>query len=645
MALEATAATPTSPPTSEQPAHSANPLPPWFVRAMLVGLTALVIFAVAGLGLAMAGGYRPIPAAAITLLLGVPAAAVELRALGPLPRARRTTTLITVVVLVVAGASSAWNAMHHAEHLIVDRDPGVYAATAAWLGDGRMFLVNPLLGGVALLCWFALASRVGRPLGAAAGVGLLASAFPFVYFSRDTYSELLAMVLLAGGLWVLTLAHDRRSPRLGALSGLLLGATCMARIDGFVSLVPIVAVLAVELRLALRAKDSTMRGVVLATVATLSAAAAVGALETRLFSAPYYQGDLAPRLGPMVLAAIGAGAVLFAATPWLWTRSGDDDAPTALLRWGAAAGGIALTSLLVWSRFLRPDVDALRDAMDAPDITMASLDPQARTLSYLWLEWYLGPIVVAVGFAVLMALGWQALQGRARRPALAFVGVVLTTTVLYLITPSITPDHPWAMRRFVAISVPGLALAAGLALGWLWEHRGPRRAVFLLAGAVLTVAMGLATTNATRPLADVEVGVPLQQRFDAICAVAHQRPSAILVTFDRGLGVTVPQSLQAWCDVPVGGATSATTADDVARLAQEWAAEGRRLLVLATSPLGIDGEGAALQGAALPLTTLMAPEVTVDRRPEAMAGDVRLTQVATGELPLYVLEVPASVSG
>ena len=651
-------------------------LPPWLARPLAVVLTAVLVLGVGGLALAAAGMLEPL----IFLLAVVPAATVAsvgtVIATRSLPPAPARASALAVGVLLFAVTVVTWNGLHHAEHLVVERDPGVYATTAAWLADHGdlhvaglegpfadnatlrpsgagfsiddetlspqfphltatvlaipawlddqwMFLVNPVLGGVALLCWFALGSRLGGTLGAAAGVALLASTFPFNYFTRDTYSEPLAMVLLAGGLWVLTMAHDRRSPGLGVLAGALVGATCLARIDGFVPLVPFAVVLGAELRLSLRAQERRRAAAYAAALGAGTLAAGLGALETWAYSEAYFDSDLAPRLPSLVAAALLGALAAFALAPLLWrVRDGRVEA-TAPLKVGlVAVAGVAVAYLL-WSWFMRPDPVALRDALAQEGATGARVEPQARTLVGRWMAWYLGPTLVVLGWSGLLALGAAACLRTARRPALPFVGVVLASTLVYLHTPSITPDHPWAIRRFIAVAIPGLTLSAGLLLGWLWERRGRGRRTTQLLSVGLGVVSLLGTLTVLKPLRNVEVGRGLVARVDDVCAVAQEEPSAILVAPEGLLSFTLPHSVGAWCDVPTAGATEATTAADVQALAEEWQQEGRRLLVLGSSLTPFDGALGDPVLATEPLD-LIAPEVTYDRGPKAIASDGRV---------------------
>src|SRR4029077_8562354 len=107
-----------------------------------------------------------------------------------------------------------------------------------------------------------------------------------------------------------------------------------------------------------------------------------------------------------------------------------------------------------------------------------------------WFTAYFGVVAVFVAFA-----GFVLLASRARhrdRAAAAVVFVVLPVAVMYLARPSITPDQPWAMRRFLPVVIPGIAIAIAAVLVRVWQAatsvRVARARATALAGVV---ALGL----------------------------------------------------------------------------------------------------------------------------------------------------------
>jgi hypothetical protein len=182
----------------------------------------------------------------------------------------------TLLMLVVAGGFMFVNARSAGEHLLVDRDPGVYLATAGWLahdgglvvktndaafgrppatavvyesqgftkgasrdelvpqflhlfpslialadglfGLGAALSLPAVLGGLALLAVYAWATRLVPPWFALGAVVLLAVSLPQVYFGRDAFSEETTQLFIFAGLWALS-ATDGASAGLSAGAG------------------------------------------------------------------------------------------------------------------------------------------------------------------------------------------------------------------------------------------------------------------------------------------------------------------------------------------------------------------------------------------------------------------------------------------
>ncbi|HET8930936.1 MAG TPA: hypothetical protein VFN21_09790 [Acidimicrobiales bacterium] len=657
-----------------------------FEVVLWCAVTGLITFSVVGVVLAMLGWFHPIPVIGGTLAISV----ALLKWLLPTVRADaapvRPHWLLTAGVLGLAIVSGLWNGAHHGEHLIAERDPGVYIATGLWLGEHgnlrvgipvgpfdtapgvrqsgigfslnevdsldaqfphlnatflavgswlgnmKIFLVPQVLMSAALVMLYALGVRLGRPYGGAAGALALAVTYPFVYVARDAYSEPVALLLLLSGLWALTFVRSG-GVRAGLIAGALLGATCMARIDGYIPLMPIAGVIAIEWQLARRRRDAARAAGHVATIVALTATAALGAYDVWAFSRAYYDSNLGPRITTMVGGILAAALFGLLAGRYLFRWDASGETPLKVVRWGFGVIAAAVAGFLVWARFVRPDFAGLDHAMGAEG-RVVDLLPWAKTLSYLWLEWYLGPLLVAVGFASLIWMTGHGLLSRDRL-WLPTAGVGFATTLLYLYAPSITPDQPWAIRRFVAVSIPLLLLATGMALETLARRRPPWT---LLGAGVIGVVLLVAPVRTTLVLDDTAPGASLAGRFNQICTFAHEEPSAILVTPGQALGYTIPKSLQAWCGVPVAGAIDSVTRGEILELSMLWRVEGRRLLLLSTSPEGLVGVGGS-NVMPVPGPVLTGPQPSVEHVPSRMVPDKRLAQADDGVVPLFLVEV------
>ena len=672
-------------------------------------LAALVVLGVgsSGLLLAVVGWFTPVPAIALAL------AAVTLLVLATRPRPASTeagpsstsTRLAAAVALGIIGLVTVANAAAHGEHLIVDRDPGVYVTTARWLADeGELLVATPddpftrheqsvrsdlgfhpvddrpdaprapqfahllavlmawghwiggasgllvvpaLLGAVALATIWSFAARMLRPWTATAATAALALSPVQAFFSRDAYSEPLTQLLVFAGLVALLDAVaarpgvDGRRPRsvvaTGAVAGLLLGATLQARIDG----VGLLILLPLWVALVVRAAEPSARGRLVRVVGA-TAAGALGSMALGLvdlaWRSPVYLERLTPELAAL-LAALAATVVLGVVAVrvadqnpawWEWLR---DRAGTA----GAAASGLVI-ALAAIGWFVRPRVSTVRG--DESSFIAAiqqregsTVDPTLRYAEHSleWLSWYLGPVAVALGVVGVAVALWR--LGRRFEPAapMLLVAAGLGVSVLYLWRPSISPDHLWAMRRYLVVTIPMLVLLAAWTLDVLAARLGPiRDRATTVAPSLAALVLVLPALVVAWPLRDARAHPGLLAAVESVCDEVGP-DGAIGVIPEDNLGLTAPLALQAWCGVPAAVVPVGLGVEGWESLAGEWAAEGRQLHAVARTPgaLGLVGVAPVLvaeaEGPEVEATLTRRPSGTVERTTTLAVGPVALS--------------------
>ncbi|MCI0689555.1 MAG: hypothetical protein L0Y54_20325, partial [Sporichthyaceae bacterium] len=313
-----------------------------------------------------------------------------------------------------------------------------------------------------------------------------------------------------------------------------------------------------------------------------------GVVDGLVLSRPYVveiAGSLVPLLGLFVLAVVGTvgalailrgrpwapstrfatvaawltvlGGILFAIRPALHTAHG--------LSPGSAVGGFVAEL----QRNLGLPVDGTRTYAEA---------------SLHWLAWWIG--WPAIGLAVCGAaiLVRRVLTGR--DPLWVPVLVVgLGSISLTLWRPGITPDHPWADRRFVPVVLPALVLFAVYSVAWLTRRpwfesrlsavRGFGPAVVATAGAA---AILIPTTAAAAPLLFTRTEVGSLRAIEQLCA-ALRPGDAVLLVDDRARTEWGP-SIRGECGYP---AVAVRNPDPqrVAERAAAVAAAGRTPVLMA----------------------------------------------------------------
>lgn len=607
------------------PAGAGDPLGP----ALVACLSALVGLVLPGLALAVAGLWSA-PAA---LALGVAGAAALVvlwaprSGRGATPRGGgpvATAAVVALVVLFVGGTAA-----FAANHVLTERDPGVYVTTGRSLartgdlllearegpfaaddvsvgsqgwsdeddegrlhpqffhgwpvllalgsavgGDALLFALPAVVAGVALLAFGLLARRRLRPGTAVAATAALGLTLPWALLARDAYSELATAAVVLGGWWALAEAGMDGRPRRGLVAGLVLGTALCLRIDAALFLVP------VPLHLALERRAGRPTRYVVAVAAGLALPALLTVLDAGLVAPAYVRhikGEVAASAGALALSCAVAVALVTGRGGRVLDRLRPHRRVLATVAAGAVVVAAAFAGLVrPWLEtvraFRQPFIEALQVEQGLP------VDGTRRWSedSLLWLTWYLGVPVVVAGVLGLSRGVRDVVLGRDRERLPLVLGVLFATAV-YLWRPSATPDHLWVTRRFLVASLPGLVLLGAEVADRLLGR--PRPALVRGLGGGVLATMVLVPLVALVPVADVEGQRPFLEGVRDTCDAVGD-DGAVLVREGGGLDLVLPPALRAWCGVPVAVAGSGVGPERVDELAAAWAEEGRQLFVI-----------------------------------------------------------------
>ena len=578
----------------------------------------------------------------VGIILAIVGGVVAARSVELLPLAR-PSCVATVAVWALVVGFIVFNGVFAGEHLLTDRDQGAYLNTAQWVrnhgdllvvgggapfpesselvaewsasydvrDDGRMYFqfshgfptlmaatgiafgtramlwVNPVLGGLVLGLMFILLIGVARPWAAFVIVAALAANVSFFFFFRDTYSEPLvfALVMLAlVSVWIAV----RSGSTVGLyLAGLCLGAATSVRIDSWLFVAGWFAVLAMWV-INQQKRPFPDRAILHAGLVTL-AASVIGIVDLWLRSPPYVTGR-SHHVVPM--AAVTATAVVifivlwllrFHARPFFQEQLGDDVSKRVKAIGTAVVAGSFGFFLFVYPNLTRglsegdwtPWMeDFLRSDDIQPGETVVLLEN-----SLVWFTWYWGWVAVLAAIAGVLIFVYR------KRERWTIEGVVLIVVALpllvYVVRPSISPYHMWAMRRFLVAG--GIFVAVGLALAVEEASRGLRRLevprVFVLAtGAVATLVLVVGTVTVAPALYSFSSEKPLLGATEDLCRALPV--DAAVVTVGQVHGFTYSAAIRTFCDAPVvwwQNPTGKLTLNDIR---DEVSARGYRLVVI-----------------------------------------------------------------
>jgi hypothetical protein len=634
-------------------------LPRWFCIGLAGALAFVAAAGFAGVVLLVLGAYQPI----LVLILAIGGATLTARAIAArIPKSSARTSRPAIAAVAIAIIFLAMTAAFHSEHLLTDTDPAVYInmgrsiaaqhtlaptirsgpfkspdvvvsspffyetkagrqqtsflpmlpvlLALGWTlgGMSGMLAVPALLGALGLLAIFAFAAQMVPSRWALIAPILLLINPLQSWFARDAYSELVVQSLALGGIWLYLEARKSLSPRLAAISGALIAAALLARFDVLAVIAGAVVFAAIEVA---RASDTPsperLTRVVAVFVAALIGVGAYARFLTVITSSEYlneHRSEVRP-LSLLVVGAVGFGAIVLAIhriRPGVITRVVRRPAFYLCVAPAALAGAC-------YTYFLRPApasaAYSLRSTADA-----ASLPNRAQWLnaqlswSMRWLTAWFGPVAVLLAIVGILVLLRRALRGDV--PATALMLVVVPLTVILILRPSVSPDQPWAMRRFVPVVIPGLAIGVAVSLHAL--TRLARRSGSAAAIASGRVALVVLAVLAVAP--SVAVAAPLvraREQHGAVTAVqklCHALPhNAVVLIFPANSVVDdMTQTVRGFCEVPT--AWTSNPHFDVVSLARSWADDHKTLYIVTSSPPSVD---AATHGQAAPVL-----HVTID---------------------------------
>mgnify|MGYP001288064806 CR=1 FL=1 len=404
--------------------------------------------------------------------------------------------------------------------------PGPFALLGfgALLGGvwGALYVV-PVLGALSVGAAYALGRQLFGGLAGLLGAALLAASYPQVWWSRHPSSEVMAQLFVLGGLWLAVRFVRRPEPLAGLLAGLLLGGAMLVRVDGFLAAAALPALFAWDAaaRRPLRAWAYPAVPLALCGAAALLYLNTAGA---RYLYILYAEHGLREALRAWPLALAGAG-LLAGGLLWVRRRWG-----RGIEAWGAARGGrvavglaLSVVAASLWAYFVMPEPwESLPENLRGFDAY--------RTQVAVRMVWFTTPAVAALALAGLLLAA-----RRPERGLVVFAGALLAFGVLYVASPNVAPDLPWATRRFVPAVFPGLCLLAGYAAveaGRLAARRAGRRAGAAAGGLLAALALGW-TAHATAPILTFQ---ELDGAVGALARVEREIPRSRVVYMEMPSG-------------------------------------------------------------------------------------------------------------
>jgi len=528
----------------------------------------------------------------------------------------KSNMLWTSLVVFFCGLWFVGNAHFTSQHIFVDRDPGIYSTAAIWLTEheslriekdnqvfdsdivqsegsaykqslnnenelavqgahalpallslvGRvvgiegMLHIIPLFGAIALLAFYGfLRVFVKKKLWSILGMVLLSVSLPMIYFSRDTYSEPLALIFVFGGLSMLFFAQKTNHYMIWLAAGVVAGAGALTRIDSLLAIAGMLgAVFLVVARADEKARRRTFVGV---TIFILAAAALFGLsyLDLAILSSNYLQEHIhLIKMQLIVVVSILIIGYLYNGLPHTAKIinqffSRNRKLFMVITAYASGAIGLILLSRPLW--FIGMEG---REILHVKLIQLASGMEQNGFRNYAensleWMMWYIGALTVFLALIGLVLIIMKIFTSR-NIIYVAFIGVVGGAALIYLNIPSITADQIWASRRFLPVVIPGLIALAVYVLASVETNKGrapktlQKHITVILLGVMAGCIIGAAST--TLPFAKARTYDGQVAQVKEVCDTLPKN-SALLLT--GGYSYIAVPTFRAVCgDIEVG---------------------------------------------------------------------------------------------
>lgn len=510
--------------------------------------------------------------------------------------------------------------------------PALLGLIGRLVGQSLMLHAAPLFGGTALLAIYGLARLITKPRWAAFAVGAISITLPFVYFSRDTYTELLAATFTFGALSLLWLAQKSEKSLLWVFAGLVLGAGTFTRVDAYFTIAGMTFAVAYYLARTPEQKRKKRIKHVGAFMLATALMSLLGWLDLTRLSSLYYhdlRGGVIQQLG--VAGFAGVLGVLLVVLSWR-TRV----ISTLLQKYRKQLGASILVAMFIIFAVLasRPlwlvshakgDVALIAAVQEASGLDVEPNRNYAEH-SITWLMWYIGLPLLFAGAVGMGLLFWRGIKSREIVTILPILLVVGGTALVYLIRPSIAADQVWASRRFVPVIIPGVIIFGAYALERLSATRLVQQKLVQQSwGLCLTVAL-LAPAFYTYPFARQRMYVPQLSQINEVCS---SLPDNAAVVWVGVMGKVAPRTSNVFCGFPsVGYRPAMGTVDgsELGKAAREARSRGY-IPILATEATGLDLLPAGSATTALtPIQFNVVPS-TITSPPRYVVNEVRTIHV------------------
>lgn len=430
-------------------------------------------------------------------------------------------------------------------------------------GLSLLFATGVIFGGVALLALYSFARQLVKPRWAFLAALIFGASLPLIYFSRDIYTEPLSAALTMSALaliWIAYINKDRVNWSLWLLAGIVSGGSVLVRPDGYLTTIALTFFLIVGIILE-KNLISAKRQIISLAVFLLGFLpfTIVSYLDISNLTLAYYIDNRKIIILQIFLLVF---LLLTGMITYLISRK------TSLIkslnyftknwRFEAVLSVFILVVVFLISRPLWLTVH--NKVLNGTTFLVQSkmgLPIEARSYaenSLEWISWYIGGCLLLLTF-IGCSIFIKKIFKDNKLIYLGLLTTFLSTSLIYLISPKITPDQIWVIRRFLPVVIPCAIVIGIYALSYIYEKFIDKnyfyKVCFVLGVSAYLILQPLIIT---RPFIKV---AEYQSTYGAFMSFCRKFPAnaAVLWLGDNTFALNSVQTTRALCKVESAGYT------------------------------------------------------------------------------------------
>lgn len=327
-------------------------------------------------------------------------------------------------------------------------------------GAPGLFRLNAILAVLSAAVFYGLC-RAFLPCAYAVAATLFFSLNPSqLWMARMPLSEIPTQLVTWSGLFLLVRALTDGDRFLARWGGVFLGLSAVVRFDSLL-LLPMLFLAHAAWKLIDNA-EAERASVWLALYQTGLPIFALGLGYFAVFSTPYLMER--HYWQKLVGAAIGSALVLLAMRPAVVQRL-RPLVTSAIFVAAVGAGVLAVAAYAYWIRPITTGPPQLRYWW--PGYYWDYSKGNHSIESFVNLAQYLSPFVIWLAIGGWCVSLWEITRTQRRGGLVVVLVVAIGMSAVYLYDHGNTPDHFWAIRRYVAVTIPGFIVCATLGAHWV----------------------------------------------------------------------------------------------------------------------------------------------------------------------------------